>query len=240
MFTRILVSGLFAGAIAGIVASILQLYFVQPILLHAELYEAGALVHLAQAGSANMIAELRGFDPARDLLTIGFTLVIYASYGLLINCAIALRHIRGHLALPHQGILWGLAGFFVLQLMPALGMPPQVPGAATLAIEPRQFWWGLTVICSAAGLWLFAFAPFKFHASPPLNAKLNKAVGVLLILIPHAVGAPMADMFYGSAPAEIGSFFSSAALGVSFIGWAVLGMGCVYFWNLEADIKNEK
>ena len=34
MFSRILTSALFAGAAAGLIAALLQLYFVQPVLLH--------------------------------------------------------------------------------------------------------------------------------------------------------------------------------------------------------------
>ncbi|MFP3548422.1 CbtA family protein, partial [Rhizobium sp. SIMBA_035] len=45
MLTRILTSALFAGAAAGLIVALLQLFFVQPVLLHAELYETGALVH---------------------------------------------------------------------------------------------------------------------------------------------------------------------------------------------------
>ena len=49
MFSRILVSALFAGFLAGLIAALLQLVFVQPVLLHAELYESGALNHFGDA-----------------------------------------------------------------------------------------------------------------------------------------------------------------------------------------------
>ena len=46
MIARYVISALFTGALAGLIAGLLQLIFVQPVLLHAELYEAGTLVHL--------------------------------------------------------------------------------------------------------------------------------------------------------------------------------------------------
>ena len=49
MLTRIVTSALFAGAAAGLVAALLQFIFVQPVLLHAELYESGALQHFGAA-----------------------------------------------------------------------------------------------------------------------------------------------------------------------------------------------
>ena len=45
MFSRIVTAGLFSGCIAGLLGGLLQLYFVQPVLLHAELYETGQLIH---------------------------------------------------------------------------------------------------------------------------------------------------------------------------------------------------
>ena len=51
MFSRILTSAVFAGAAAGLIAALLQLFFVQPVLLHAELYESGAaLLHKSGDG----------------------------------------------------------------------------------------------------------------------------------------------------------------------------------------------
>ena len=61
MFARILTSALFAGAAAGVVAAILQFMFVQPVLLHAELYEAGDLVHFG-AEPVSAIQALPGFE----------------------------------------------------------------------------------------------------------------------------------------------------------------------------------
>ena len=58
MFFRLITSALFAGAAAGLIAALLQLAFVQPVLLHAERFESGDLVHfdVASEQSANTAA----------------------------------------------------------------------------------------------------------------------------------------------------------------------------------------
>jgi len=83
MMAKLLTSALFAGAVAGLIAGLLQLAFVQPVLLHAELYEGGELIHFgAQAVSAQQ--ELPGFDPVRDLLSLLFSMLIYTGYALIL------------------------------------------------------------------------------------------------------------------------------------------------------------
>lgn len=53
MLNRLLTSALIAGAVAGLIAALLQLWFVQPVLLHAELYEGGELTHFAAASEGH-------------------------------------------------------------------------------------------------------------------------------------------------------------------------------------------
>ena len=48
MTARILTCGLFAGFLAGLLGAVLQFVFVQPLLLHAELYESGELIYEPQ------------------------------------------------------------------------------------------------------------------------------------------------------------------------------------------------
>ena len=45
-------SGLFAGAIGGFIAGLLQWFCVQPVLLHSELYELGVLKHFGNLASS--------------------------------------------------------------------------------------------------------------------------------------------------------------------------------------------
>ena len=82
MFSRLVTSALFAGAATGLIAALLQFMFVQPVLLHAELYESGALQHFgAEPVSAH--PDLPGFDTMRDGLSIVFTMLTYTGYALV-------------------------------------------------------------------------------------------------------------------------------------------------------------
>ena len=90
MFARILVSGLFAGFAAGLIAALLQLAFVQPILLHAELYESGQLTHFGGAKAGATAIAAGGIDLVRDGLSVLFTTLIYTGYALILVAAMAL------------------------------------------------------------------------------------------------------------------------------------------------------
>ena len=89
MFTRIFASALFAGAAAGLITGLLQLVFVQPVLLHAELYESGELVHFG-ADAVSAMQDVSGIDFTRDGLSIVFTMATYIGYALLLVAAMAL------------------------------------------------------------------------------------------------------------------------------------------------------
>jgi predicted cobalt transporter CbtA len=48
--------------------------------------------------------------------------------------------------------------------------------------------------------------------------------GVLLIAVPHIVGAPQPAAFVSEAPAELAGQFVAASLVVTAVFWAVLGL----------------
>ena len=223
MFLRIFVSGLFAGALGGIIAGVLQWYFVQPVLLHSELYETGMLKHFGNsANSAH--PKLEYIQPIRDGLSLIFSMLIYTGYSLLLISAMSLRQLKSEITITfHQGIIWGIAGYIVVHLAPAISLPPEVPGVAAAELQSRQIWWFATVIFTAGGLWIIAF-----------NTKvLSFIIGATLILAPHIIGAPEPDIFTGPAPTEIGALFASRALGVGLISWAILGGFSALFLQKE-------
>lgn len=156
MFTRIVTSALFAGAAAGLIAALLQLYFVQPVLLHAELYETGALVHFGgDAVSAHQ--DVGGIDPLRDGLSILFTMLVYTGYALILIAAMAFAENRGHVVTARSGIIWGIAGFVIVHFAPGFTLAPEVPGVAAADVYERQIWWFATVATAALAVWLIAF-----------------------------------------------------------------------------------
>ncbi len=222
MFSRIVTSALFAGAGAGLIAALLQLVFVQPVLLHAELYESGALVHF---GAAPVSAQqpLPGLDPMRDGLSILFTLFTYTGFALVMVAVMSLAEAQGRPVNGRAGILWGLAGFIAVIFAPGLSLPPEVPGVAAADVLPRQIWWVSTVIAAAVALWLIAFG----------RGWTAWSVAALLLLASHLIGAPEPDSFAGPVPPEIAGQFAARAFGVAMAGWAILGSLAGYLWQRE-------
>lgn len=225
MFTRIVTTALFAGFLTGIAAAILQFWLVQPLLLHAELYEGGELVHFGP-GASGVTAhpDLPGFDATRDGLSVLFTAMIYTGYGFILTAALAFASERGITVSAREGVLWGLGGFAALQLAPAIGLPPELPGAAAADVTARQIWWFATAGATAAGLLCLAYGR---------NVALWIAGGVLIAL-PHLIGAPEPSSFVGPTPPEIAAHFAARALAVGLAAWAILGFLTAWFWSREA------
>jgi len=226
MFTRIVTSALFAGFAAGLIAALLQLHFVQPVLLHAELYESGALVHFGADTSHGNHPDINGIDLVRDGLSILFTALVYTGYALIMIAMMAAAQDRGAEITPRNGLLWGIAGFFAVHFLPAFGLPPELPGSAAADVAPRQVWWFGTVAVSALAMWLIAFGK---------NWSVW-AIAVVLLLMPHIIGAPHPDTFTGPVPPELAGIFASRALGVGLAAWVMLGLFSAYFWQRENEI----
>lgn len=223
MTKNLLSSAVFAGLIAGLFAALLQFIFVIPLLLEGELYETGARVHFATDGTTQSEkgAPSLGGEWGRHLMTIGFNIVTYAGYGLLMVAAMGFARDRfGSPLSAKLGLVWGLCGFIAIQLAPAMGLPPELPGTIAAELGPRQAWWTGTILATAIGLALIAFS----------GDLMKQAVGLILILLPHFIGAPHLDTYYGIAPPELSSEFATASLGVAALGWSLLGYFCAYFF----------
>ncbi|MEX0319350.1 MAG: CbtA family protein [Ruegeria sp.] len=223
MFSRILTSALFAGAAAGLIAALLQLVFVQPVLLHAELYESGELVHFGgEAVSAH--PELPGFDAMRDGLSIVFTMLTYTGYSLVMVALMSMAERQGHAVNARSGLLWGLAGFVTFHFAPGLSLAPEVPGVAAADVAVRQIWWTATVAAAGIAMWLIAFG----------GNLVSYLIAAALLLAPHLIGAPEPDSFSGPVPTEIGALFAARAFGIGMAAWILLGTFAGYFWQSES------
>ena len=254
MLARILTSALIAGAVAGLIAALLQLSFVQPVLLHAELYEQGALTHFPAEGGhdhhshddssgQDSAAEPDGhshistradsteveaghpqgisFDVQRDGLSILFTLVVYCGWGLLLVAAYSVAEVRRRVITVENGVFWGICGFVAVQLAPAFGLPPELPGMAAVEIGDRMVWWLATVVLTAAGIAVIAFG----------NSSWRLVVGIALILAPQVIGAPHPHELTGPTPPELAAQFAGRALGTGLVAWAVLGALSAKLWS---------
>ncbi len=218
MFSKILTSALIAGAVAGLLAALLQLYFVQPVLLHAELFETGQLTH---SGVSDAHFESAGFDVQRDLLSVVFTMLIYSGYGLVLVAMMNMAEAQGALINARSGIIWGVAGFVAVHFAPGFSLPPEVPGSSAADVSDRQIWWFATVLATMVALWLFAFG----------SKRIAWVAGIVVILAPHIIGAPHPDVLTGSAPTELGGMFAARSLGVGLAAWVMLGSLAGYFWS---------
>jgi cobalt transporter subunit CbtA len=222
VFSRILTSALFAGAAAGLIAALLQLVFVQPVLLHAELYESGELLHFG-AESVSAHPDLPGIDLMRDGLSIIFTMLTYTGYALVMVALMAMAEGQGHTINGRTGLLWGMAGFIAFHFAPGLTLAPEVPGVAAADVGARQIWWTGTVASAAVAMWLIAFA----------RSWMLWGVATVLLLAPHVIGAPEPAVFTGPVPTEIGALFAARAFGVGMAAWVLVGCFSGHFWNTE-------
>jgi cobalt transporter subunit CbtA len=221
MFSKIAVSALIAGFGAGLFAALLQFVFVQPILLHAELFETGALSHFGSAPTAAAVTHADGIDWTRDGLTVLFSALIYVGYAFILLAVMAAAEERGHHIAARNGLIWGIAGFITVQLAPAFGLAPELPGMAAADVTARQIWWFAAAGCTGAALWMIAFGN---------NWKLW-GVAIILLATPHLIGAPMPATLTGPAPPELGAEFAARVLGTGLTAWAVLGLLAGAVWN---------
>lgn len=222
MLKTLLASALFAGLIAGLFAAGLQQVFLVPLIAEAELYETGALIHFggAEAGPAAAAAEI---DLTRTLLTVLMTVLTTCGFGLILVAGFALAE-RLHLTRIdlRTGLLFGLAAFTSTQLLPSMGLSPELPGAGAGELGQRQLWWLFTVAGTLAGISLIVWG----------NAS-TKVIGVVMIAAPYLIGAPHPEVFEGVVPPELAALFTARVLAVGGLTWAALGALAGHFWSRE-------
>ena len=175
--------------------------------------EAGGTVHVHQDGSTHVHG---AWEPADGVERSGLTLVanilIGIAYGILLASALTLY---GHGITVQQGAVWGIAGYLCFSFLPALGLPPEVPGAAAADLFHRQVWWLATAFLSVFGLAFLAFG----------SPQIWKPAGLILLIIPHIYGAPQAPAgVVGTAPPELASHFVVNTLFSGAMMWLALGI----------------
>nr|WP_314084579.1 CbtA family protein [uncultured Shinella sp.] len=113
-----------------------------------------------------------------------------------------------------NGALWGAAGWLAVHMLPAIGLPPELPGFPAADLTQRQIWWVATVALSAAGLYLLFLKP----------GIVAKVAGVVLLAAPQVYGAPQPSDISSNVPAVLGAEFAVAALATTLFFWIVLGL----------------
>ncbi len=226
LLRRVIFSAALAGVLAGLLLYAVQSVFVVPLILDAENYETAEPAQQAQPaddGHSHSHEHAGGDDHAlfglerRSLLTAAADAVTGVGFGLLLVAGFALR---GGVDW-RRGLAWGVAGFMAFTLAPAIGMPPELPGDFAAPLADRQFWWFFAAVATAGGLALVAFAE-----SWPW-----RAAGLVLIALPHIVGAPSPEEHGGLAPDELRQSFRIAALATMALFWVVLGGLAGFFYR---------
>ncbi len=208
-FRRLFAAAAFAALVAGLVLTALQQFGVVPAILTAERYEAAAHDgHAHDHDAAEPWAPADGLE--RQAYTAAANLVIALGFALLLAAAM---HLRGREPGWRSGLAWGAAGFAIFYFAPTLGLPPELPGTEAAALAERQLWWIGTVVATAAGLALLAFAPRW-----PL-----RLLGLPLLVLPHLFGAPGPEQPGALAPAELIAGFQVSAFATNAVFWLVLG-----------------
>ena len=236
IFSRIIYSAILIGIVTGVVLSCLQVVSLNPIIFAAESFEV-------DAGSADTAADDHSGDdhehsedawaPADGLERTAFTFLanVLASTGfaaILLAMMAQFWLARARNISWSQSLLWGLAGYLAVFVAPAIGLPPEIPGAVAAPVEHRQLWWALTALSVAIGLGLFALAPTKF-----------KALGLLFLALPYVIGAPhdQGPMFQHPDPAAIAALTDLHQRFVVISGinnlvfWLLLGIACRLAFN---------
>ncbi len=237
MLHRILWAALVAGLVAGLATAVLQHFTTTPLILQAELYENGEAPGMAHSGlngtgfgGARLVLVHAGEDhgeggvwaPAdgleRTLYTSVVTIGTAFGFALILLSAMVLADAR---ISARSGLMWGAAGFAAVGLAPALGLSPELPGSAAAVLEDRQIWWIATAVATAAGLWL------ALRVSKPWAI----TGGIVLMILPHVIGAPHPEGFISEVPAELAGHFAAASLVVMAVVWSLAGTVAGYVWQ---------
>ncbi len=241
MLIRFLWVGLMAGLLAGVPTAAIQHFTTTPLIIQAELYEqAEHSDHAAlggpallQGGAVIPAGYLLAHGPAtegasdewapdegleRTFYTSIATIITAIGYAFMLLAAMFLAKSE---ITPRTGLLWGLAGFAAAGLAPSLGLSPELPGAASAGLLSRQIWWITTVVTTACGLWML------LRISTPLAI----GIGVVLMVVPHFIGAPHPELLTSEVPSELAAHFASSSLVLHAIIWALAGTFVGFMWQ---------
>lgn len=257
LFRRVVISALLVGAVSGLLLSAVQCWQVIPIIDAAERFEqartlqaGGEAAHThADADSAHAGHEhaAGAWEPAEGVERIGYTVLsnVLTAVGFAIFMMAAMAVLLRRDAIRHRtatkldwldwryGLLWGLAGYAIFFVAPALGLPPEIPGSVAAPLESRQVWWLLAAASTAAGIAVAAFgkSPWRW-------------AGLALIAVPHVIGAPQSGMspfvgFPSEAAAEMEALakrFVWASAIANGLFWIVLGSASA--WAARRFLKD--
>ncbi len=234
VFRDIVISAAAAGLAIGLATTVLQTVTTTPLILKAEMYEQqGAPSHSASHHDGNVPAlpaaaaheaaaapgshhhDEQAWKPENGLERTAYTALANILVAIAISSVLlGLMVMRGETIDPHRGLIWGIAGFVAGSLLPSIGLPPELPGTPAAGLIARQAWWLMAILASGAGialLWLSRRWAWKI-------------CGLVLLAMPHAIGAPRAPALETGYPAGLAGEFAIYSIVVSAFVWAMSGL----------------
>jgi len=247
LFRRLFLCALFVGVLTGLFDSLVQRWQVVPLILAAEVLETAAESAprdgASSTGSNHLHADGAGhnhaaaWEPQPGLERTAYT--VLANVLNAVGIALVLMPLmaffnrqRGAAPLSLQtaygavlrhGLLWGAAAWASLFVIPALGLPPELPGMQSAALQARQLWWVGTALCGAGGLAMLFLIRAKW-----------RVLGLALLVLPFAIGAPenAGGLYAGLSPEvavqlqDLASRFAVATAVASALQYLLLGALC--------------
>ena len=107
-----------------------------------------------------------------------------------------------------------------------IGLPPDLPGMISAYLVYRQIWWWGTVLATGGGILLFA----------KLGNITGAVIGLVLIVIPHIIGAPAPLDVPAEVPAHLATAFAANSLFSLLAFWLMLGV--FYGWLNQRVLEN--
>lgn len=218
MIGRVVLAALLAGIAAGLIMGAIQHVRLTPFILQAESFEtagatAGHTHDHAEAGHEHDHGD-GGWAPADGWQRTLATTLTAAMTGAGFAAVLAAVSLISGLPITRQnGMVWGLCGFLAVTLAPAMGLPPELPGMPGGDLLARQVWWAGTVAATAAGIFLIATRGEAWAL----------ALAIVLIGLPHIIGAPLAAHTESAVPAGLAAAFAANAIAANAIFWVLIG-----------------
>jgi len=147
--------------------------------------------------------ERNGFTAVANVLTsMGFALALWSIYAL-----------RNHVVTWHEGLLWGLPGFWFSRLRRASVFRPSFP-----EFRLRRLGHGRSGGSQLRLLRRWGLVSFVLKRSPWASV-----LGLTLIALPHLIGAPHLEEVVTNVLEPLSHQFIVAVTLTSLMSWALLG-----------------
>ncbi|HET9652547.1 MAG TPA: CbtA family protein [Usitatibacter sp.] len=220
MWKRIALAAGVAGLVAGLVLTAIQVLGIEPLIRTAEV--------IAEAGLApdrDLAPEPPRGDTERRIETGVANIVLATGFALIIAAGMTLRGQGGWRA----GLAWALAGYFVVFVAPAVGLPPELPGTESAPLTQRTVWWVVAVGLTALGLALVVFAPRPAW----------RVAGVVLAALPHLFGAPHGVTQALTATDDLTNEFIVVTALANAVFWLLIGLVAGALYHPEKAVPRE-